>query len=270
MGIDEFFNIFLEELKSNPDLRSYYRFLNDKNLFEFRKAYFTQRLNYIDKEVRNSNGKIFDVGCGYGTTGIFLALNGYKVFGSTLEFYYAHIMKRFEFWKNHGYSGGFEVAYENLFDSPPAADSFGVVIAQDVLHHLEPLDEAMDILSNCLTSGGKLIACEENGSNLINNTRLFLKRGNKKVIEVYDEKLGKSFLLGNENIRSLKRWTRELIDKKLAIRDDSIEYIRFYFPPRYKRKPVPDLINKEQIIWRKNPLLKEYFFHGVNFTAEKL
>jgi hypothetical protein len=57
--------------------------------FEFRKSYVTQRLHYILDHLPTPDAAIWDCGCGYGTTAIFLALNGYKVHGTTLEFYFS-------------------------------------------------------------------------------------------------------------------------------------------------------------------------------------
>lgn len=269
MTVDEFFDIFLEELELHPELRDYYRFLNNESLFEFRKAYFVQRLQYVVDHINDPSQRIFDIGCGYGTTGIFLALNGYQVYGTTIEFYYEQIAKRFEFWSKYGKLDGFTVAYENLFDQPPAKDDYDVVIVQDVLHHLEPLDQALDLIQNTLQTGGKLIACEENGHNLLNSARLFLKRGNKRVKEIYDEKLQKNILIGDENIRSIEQWTKELGKHHMQIDENSIQYVRLFPPSTAKKKGVAALIAQEQKIWKRNSLTKKYLFHGVNFVAEK-
>lgn len=180
MQTEEFFNIFLSELESSEELRGYYRFLNKRSLFEYRKAYFCQRLDYIYNNIADKSSKILDIGCGYGTTGIFLALNGYSVYGTTLEYYYEHISKRMEFWKKYGETGSFTVRYENLFDDPPGSLMYDIIILQDVLHHLEPLDNALRIIKNSLKMDGKLIVCEENGNNIFNNLRLFLRRGNQE------------------------------------------------------------------------------------------
>ncbi len=269
MTVEEFFDIFLEELRERPELRSYYRFLNSDSLFEFRKAYFVQRLQYVYDHIGSKENRILDIGCGYGTTGFFLALNGYRVHGTTIEFYYEQIEKRFRFWSQRGDVSGFSVAYENLFDNPPAGESFDRIIVQDVLHHLEPLDRALEIISATLKPGGKLIACEENGDNLMNSARLFLKRGNKRVKEIYDEKLDKNILIGDENIRSIEQWQKELSAKGLMPEEESIQYVRLYPPNIARKKGVEELIKKEQEIWRKNALAKKYFFHGVNFVAVK-
>ncbi len=267
MKAEEFFNIFLDELKQNDKLKGYYRFLNDPKLFEFRKAYFLQRLKYIERQISDTSKKVFDIGCGYGTTGIFLALNGFEVYGNTLEFYYDQIQNRLIFWNQYGSTESFTFSYENLFDSPPPEKSVDYIIVQDVLHHLEPLDTAINIIYTTLKPGGKLIACEENGLNLMNRTRLFMKRGNKRIIKIYDDKLEKEILLGNENIRSLTQWEKELSKYNLEIDKKETEYIRYFFPGKYKSKNMQDIRQSEQHIWKKSKIKRDYFFHGINFTA---
>lgn len=269
MTIEDFFELFLDELRQNSELRSYYRFLNNEALFDYRKAYFIQRLQYINTRLSDKSAKIFDIGCGYGTTAIYLTLNGYRVHGTTLEFYFEQIAKRRDYWQRFGSLDGFTVAYENLFDNPPPGDSFDVIIAQDVLHHLEPLNKGLAIIRNSMKKSGLLIACEENGNNLVNSTRLFIKRGNRKVIRMFDDKLDKEILIGNENIRSLRKWTREMIRQNLKINEKDIEYVRLFPPFKYKRTGTDGVIASEQKLWKRHPMLREYFYHGVNFTVSK-
>jgi 2-polyprenyl-3-methyl-5-hydroxy-6-metoxy-1,4-benzoquinol methylase len=270
MTVEEFFNLLLEELKQSPQLKGYYRFLNDPSFFYFRKAYFCQRLQYIfDQIPKDKNVKIFDIGCGYGTTAIFLVLNGYSVTGGTLEYYFEQINTRKIYWSKHGSLNNLEIKYENFYDNPLLKNTYNIVIAQDVLHHLEPIDEALKIISESLVSGGKLIACEENGNNVLNRIRLFLKRGNKKIIEFNDDKLGKKILMGNENIRNQKKWTSKISDAGLCMDEKSIQYIRLFFPRKYRRKDNAEIIKREQQIWPKNSFAKNFLFHGLNFVAVK-
>ena len=42
--VEVFFNLFIEELKQNENLRTYYKFLNNPSDLEFRKAYFCQEI----------------------------------------------------------------------------------------------------------------------------------------------------------------------------------------------------------------------------------
>ena len=269
MTVERFFELFLLELKSNSKLRTYYRFLNNMSRFEFRKAYFQQRLQYIIDNIPDKSVDVWDCGCGYGTTGLFLAMNGIKSQGTTLEFYHKEIAERLNFWTQYGDTSLFSYSYENLFDALPADASKDLVILQDTLHHLEPLEKAVQILNRVLRKEGKLIVVEENGNNIIQNLKLFLRRGNKKIIEVYDEKLQKKFLLGNENIRSLKQWKSELSKESFIVNDSKTEYIRVFPPFLFNNQNTESIVGKEQIISKTKPFLKEYFFFGINFIAEK-
>ncbi|MBC6990076.1 class I SAM-dependent methyltransferase [Hymenobacter sp. BT491] len=269
MTVDQFFALFLDELRSNPKLTSYYKFLANPASFEFRKVYVTQRLHYILDRLPNTEAAIWDCGCGYGTTAIFLALNGYKVHGTTLEFYFEHIPERLRYWSQFGDVSGFTYSYENLFDSPPAPASYDHIIIQDTLHHLEPLQDALRIFREALRPAGTLIIVEENGGNVVQNTKLYLRRGNKRIIEIHDPQLDKKILLGNENIRNLATWRRELARQGLHIYPADVQYIRLFPPFMFKDDNAQQLVERENKLWRRNSFLKENLFFGLNFTAGK-
>ncbi|RZK17255.1 MAG: class I SAM-dependent methyltransferase [Hymenobacter sp.] len=269
MTVNEFFDLFLDELRSNPQLTSYYKMLANPASFEFRKAYVVQRLHYILGHLPDTNAAIWDCGCGYGTTAIFLALNGYKVHGTTLEFYYEHLEKRLAYWAQFGDVSGFTYSYENLFDSPPPPAAHDHIIIQDTLHHLEPLQDALRIFREALRPAGNLIIVEENGGNVVQNLKLYLRRGNKRIITIYDEQLKKNILIGNENIRNLATWRRELARQGLHIPAPEVQYIRFFPPFLFKADNVPQLVARENRLWRTSALLKENLFFGLSFIATK-
>ena len=217
--IENFFIKFLKELETQPSLWSYYKFHSDSKSFDFRKAYFCQRLEYISKAIQKKDSITWDLGCGYGTTALFLALNGFKIHGTTLEFYFKEIPKRFEYWSQFGDVSGFTFDYEDLFEPAVEHPKFDYIIVQDTLHHLEPLTDALKILHDHLNDDGEMIVIEENGANLIQSLKLYKQRGNKRIIEFYDERLKKTILLGNENIRSLAAWKEEFLLQDLKILD---------------------------------------------------
>ncbi len=268
MEVELFFKNLLAEVEANPSLQGYYRFLESDSRFEFRKAYFCQRLQYIKDRVQ-ADMRIWDCGCGYGTTGLFLAMNGIKSHGTTLEFYYKEISARMEYWRQFGKADLFSASYENLFDSPPDHSSCDAIIIQDTLHHLEPLQQALQILKNAMANDGVMIAVEENGSNVIQNAKLFLRRGNKRIIEIWDEQLQKHILLGNENIKSLQEWDRQLQHAGMRIVKTETQFIRVLPPSYFNTHNVVKRIEQEQRIWKKYPLLRDHFFFGINFIAVK-
>lgn len=269
MDIEKFFELLLKEIELNKSLQNLYRFLKNRKSFYFRKAYYMQRLEYIKNNITNKDASIWDCGCGYGTTGIFLALNGYNIYGTTVEYFYDQIPERFKYWNKFGDISRFGVSYQNLFDPPFFKDRFDYVITQDVLHHLEPNDLALQIIKDGLRDKGTLIVCEENGNNLINNFKLYLRRGNKRIIDIYDEKLKKNIKLGNENIQSLKSWRIKLKKAGLVINEKSIEYIRLFPPFFFSKNNYRRILERENKIWENNKAAREFLFFGINFTVNK-
>lgn len=269
MTVEAFFDLFLEELKINTSLQYYYLYHQNPDKLYFRKAYFCQRLQYIYDHVKDNSGKIWDCGCGFGTTGIFLALNGIKSHGTTLEHYIKDIPNRLAYYEKFGDVEGFSYSYEDLFTQAPPSGSYDTIIIQDTLHHLEPINEALGILNQSLRKDGKMIVVEENGSNIIQQIKLFKYRGNKRIIEIYDERLGKNILLGNENIRSLKTWKRLMSAHQFEIDEASVHYVRYFLLRKFTADNINQLIDIEQSIWKKSSLKKNYFFFGLNFIAQK-
>jgi Methyltransferase domain. len=271
MELDIFFQEFYKELEQNPNLYPYYK-LNHGSIGrqQFRKAYFKQRLEYIDYHIdKSSQPAILDCGCGYGTTCLYLAMNGIKTKGTTLEYYYDHIESRKKYWSQYGDSSLFSYVYENLFDNPPASESLDYIILQDTLHHIEPIKEGLQLFYNALKKGGKLILIDINGNALMESLIFFLKRGNKRVIEFYDEKLQKNITMGNENFRSEKGWRTLFEEAGFKIDEESINYIRLFLPLSYNANNLQQIIEKEQRIVQKYPLLKKYGFFGLNMVVEK-
>jgi 2-polyprenyl-3-methyl-5-hydroxy-6-metoxy-1,4-benzoquinol methylase len=269
MDIQIFLELFLKELEENPDLRGYFRLLNHDSMFLWRKAYVEQRLTYVNDQLGAAPGKVWDVGCGYGTTAIFLALSGYEVMGNTLEFYYDTIGKRLEYWSRYGNLDHLRIDYANLFDMPVAEGLYDAVIAQDTLHHLEPIQDAVNIIQSSLKPGGRLVATEENGNNVFINLKNLSIRGFKRVTEYYDERLGKTVLMGNENARSLHSWREILSRSNLFLVSDEVDYIRILPPGCYTRNGYKNQMAWERRTGKNLKLLRELLFFGINFTALK-
>ncbi len=274
MSPEQFFDLLLKELEVHTEMQPYYKFLGKKSSWHFRRNYFLQRLRYIkqhmvDPQKQGGSISIWDCGCGYGTTCLFLAMNGIKTYGTTLEFYYDTVQKRMEYWKQYGDTSLFTCTYENLFDNRPAPATYDWIIVQDTLHHLEPINDALQIFNNSLKKNGKVLSIEENGSNVIQRLKLYKYRGNKRIITIYDEKLQKDILIGNENIRSLASWQRLFEHNGFSVLKDSVQYIRYYLPFRYRYSDPELLLEKEHRIQSSPGLRREYLFFGLNFIAEK-
>ena len=269
MTPEHFFELFLKELEQREEMHRYYKFLGKASSFHFRKNYFLERLRYIDRHIKDPSQQVWDCGSGYGTTGLFLAMNGIRVHGTTLEFYYESVAKRYAYWKQFGNADLFTCSYENLFDNPPQPASYDTIIVQDTLHHLEPINDALHIFHQALKPGGRLVAIEENGNNVIQNLKLYKYRGNKRIIKQWDEKLQKDILIGNENIRSLAAWSELFAHNHFHIEKDSVQYVRYYLPFRYQNADPEKLLRREVELQHKSRFRREYFFFGPNFVAEK-
>ena len=271
MQKEVFFEHLCEELRQNRGLYPYYK-LTDGSLSQqqFRKAYFIQRLAYLDQHIDLSkHPKIWDCGCGYGTTGFYFAMKGQPVYGTTLEYYPEQWEARRQFWNQFGDTSLCTFQYANLFDQEIEAGSFDYIILQDTLHHIEPLDEALPLFRNALKPDGKLILIEENGGGWIKTAMLFAQRGTKRVISIYDDTLKKQVLMGNENIRSEKEWRKHFEKAGFRMDEDSLQYIRFLPSWRFNMENMTKNIEKEQEIWKKNAFLRHHFFWGINMMWGK-
>lgn len=269
MKLDEFFTLFEAELRTNDELTGYHRMVNSEKLYEFRKAYIKQRMQYVADSVTKEGAEIWDVGCGFGTTSILLTLMGHKVTGTTLEYYYESISKRLDYWKQYGDLSNLSFAYENIFTQKHEENKFDYVVAQDTLHHLEPFGDAVQIIYKSLKKGGKLIAVEENGDNIVNNIKNFKRRGNKRITTIYDDKLDQEISFGDENTRNLTEWKKEFSIVPFSFEKDSIEYVRYYWPKAYKKRSSEEILAMEKELWPKSPLKRKYLFFGLNFRVKK-
>ena len=275
ISVKEFFDLFIEEIGNNPELQKYYKFPKSPGWYGLRKSYFCKRLEYIYSKVgemmqSKEDFRVWDCGCGFGTTSIFLALNGIRVHGTTIgELYMQGIEKRKEFWCKYGDIDSFTASYEYLPDSYQAASSYDAIIIQDTLHHLEPLQEILEILYKILKPDGKLIVLEANGKNIIHMARNYLRRGNRRIIERHDERLNKTILYGNENCRGTDVWRKEFMKKGFQI-DTNVEYIKFLPPCVYTKENMDEIYNFEQQVAQKFSRMKEFFFFGLNFTVSKV
>ncbi len=283
MTVEQFFDLFFEELKTRDKLREYYKFHDDAAKLPFRKAYFCQRLQYVFDQIQSTRPlglqssnppilpslNIWDCGCGYATTQIFLALNGIPTRGTTLEFYFKEIPSRLDYWSKYGDMSLVKVSYEDVFATEVRENSEDFIIVQDTLHHLEPLQDSLSIFYRTLRPGGKLIAIEENGNNLIQRMKLYKYRGSNRIIEYYDEGLGRKVMMGNENIRPYATWRAEFIKAGFEMEEDNLNYVRLFPPNFFQRKMPAQVVQREQELWQKYGLLREYFFFGVNFVAVK-
>jgi 2-polyprenyl-3-methyl-5-hydroxy-6-metoxy-1,4-benzoquinol methylase len=269
MTVDVFFTHFEDELKLNPKLTDYHRVINSPKLYHFRKAYISQRMKYVVSQIDKPGAKIWDVGCGFGTTSILLALNGYEVVGTTLEYYYDEIQERLKYWSQFGDLSKLSFEYKNIFDEAPEKESFDYIVAQDTLHHLEPFADAVKIFYDVLKPGGKIVVTEENDNNIICSVKRFKQRGFKRIKTIYDERLQKDILIGDENTRTLKQWRKEFSIKPFKFDESSLDYVRYYLPKKYDGTNTEEIRAAERKLWKESRWKREYMFFGINFSILK-
>ncbi|MGE5432797.1 MAG: class I SAM-dependent methyltransferase [Syntrophomonadaceae bacterium] len=275
MDPKQYFEIFEKEVTSYDSensfgIKNYYKFSRRGAFYFWRKAYLLQRLEYIYSNIVKGSDKsirVWDVGCGYGTSSLFLAMNGIRSVGLTLEYYHNLIPLRKNFWKEYGNTDLFEVMVENLYEVNQEKNHFDFILVQDTLHHLEPIDQAMQIFSKSLKDNGQIIIVDDNGNNIMQRAKLYMMRGNKRIIDYYDENLKRKIPFGNENVRSFKQW-KEIFERN-GFNISNEEYIRFLPPLFISESNYHKAISIEQKIWRKSGLLKEGFYWGLNFIGSK-
>jgi SAM-dependent methyltransferase len=268
MQPEVFYEHLCEELRENRGLYPYYKLTDGTPSQQlFRKAYFLQRLQYLDRHIDLSKGpKIWDCGCGYGTTGLFFAMKGQPVYGTTLEYYPDQWEKRRQFWSRFGDTSLLTCEYANLFDQPIEEKRYDYIILQDTLHHIEPLDEALPLFRKALKPDGKLLLIEENGGCWFKSAMLFAQRGRKRIITVHDDVLGKDVLMGNENIRPEKEWRKHFEKAGFRRDEESLQYIRCLPSFVFDEKNYEKNIEREQRIWKKSAFLRNHFYWGVNVS----
>lgn len=268
MNVPEFLDHLVAELEVNPDLRSYYRLLEHPARFHWRKAYLEQRLQFVERQLGTQPKTLLDVGCGYGSTAIFACLNGHRVKGTTLEFYFEQIQRRRAYWERFGDLSGMEVVYENLFDGAPEPNTYDHIIVQDTLHHLEPIGEACARLFTKLKPGGSLIVVEENGCHPFIRAKNFATRGFNRVGEIWDERLGKMIPFGNENARGRTKWQRILRNAGFEVAGET-EVVRMLPPGCFSQDNYSKRIFTEQRLAQRAGLMRDFLFFGINFIAVK-
>ncbi|GHV06870.1 hypothetical protein FACS189485_16140 [Spirochaetia bacterium] len=226
-------------------------------------------MRYISQNITDPGSRVWDCGSGYGTSDIFLAMNGINVNGTTIENYADLNKERFRYWEKFGDISLYTCSTEYFFDKLPDAESYDIILVQDTLHHLEPINQALEIFYTTLKHKGKVVSIEQNGDCLISKLQQFRRRGNRKIINYYDDELKKNIMMGDENFRGVKEWTGLFNEVGFFIEEKSIDYIRYFLPFSYNEKNAEKLLEKELIIKKRSSLIRKYFFFGLNFMAIK-
>jgi SAM-dependent methyltransferase len=269
MKVSDFLDLFIRELSLNKKLNEYYRLNPGDSRFLFRKAYIEQRLEYLNRHLPAGPCQIWDAGCGFATASIFMALNGHIVRGTTLEYYYKEINGRLEYWSPYEGIKNLYVEYEDIFAGNRKKGEYDIILLQDTLHHLEPVDKAAVIFRDALKKGGKLVVIEENGDGIFIRGKNLLSRGLSRKSEYYDGVLGRSVILANEQPRSIEEWEEIFKDAGFGDGLSDPEYIRLLPPFAFSQANYSKTLETERELAEFSGLLRKYFFFGINFTVRK-
>jgi SAM-dependent methyltransferase len=253
----------------------YYRGLRDASKvsqIRFRALFFAMRIQPVLTFVRefvSTNGHpplILDLGSGIGLESLLLSLAGASVHGvdgwlpmvEQAQARQSRYEERFELNLDLHYT------YENIFKFNPGV-TYDAVYSSATLHHIEPIDEAIQRITDLIEPGGLFFLSDENGYSPIQQLAVQKKIGwikPRKYLRT-DPDTGEKFLYGNENIRFPVRW--RILIRQAGLEPRSIKYCRFIPPVDW---PVEKLLQAERMI-RNMPLIGPISAIGFMLISEK-
>lgn len=151
---------------------------------------------------------ILDYGAGYGMDSIYLSYCGYKVVFYEISPDHVNIFSGLRaVWEREMGKIAIDpvLAHPGRDENLPPVDA---IMMDEVAHHIEPTEELFQRCARILPPKGKLFLLEPNALNPLVQAYFFRVRGFKTVVPLVDERTGKTYLYGNEHIRSRGRWDR--------------------------------------------------------------
>jgi 2-polyprenyl-3-methyl-5-hydroxy-6-metoxy-1,4-benzoquinol methylase len=133
--------------------KPYYSYTNYKDVEDFK------RLDFIVDAIKNlkkSDIKILDIGCGNGNISLALGSLGYSVTGVDIDSTSIENARKINNFKNVQ----FKVLDANAFD---VKDEFDAIVCSEVLEHLENPSELVQSIFSILKKDGILVATVPNG-----------------------------------------------------------------------------------------------------------
>jgi 2-polyprenyl-3-methyl-5-hydroxy-6-metoxy-1,4-benzoquinol methylase len=134
-------------------IKSYYSYTNYKDVEDFK------RLDFIVDAIKNlkqSDIKILDIGCGNGNISLALGSLGYSVTGVDIDSTSIENARKINSFKNVQ----FNVLDANAFN---VKDEFDAIVCSEVLEHLENPSELVQSIFSILKKDGILVATVPNG-----------------------------------------------------------------------------------------------------------
>jgi len=149
--------------------------------------------------------RVLDLGCGYGETSIYLALQGAQV--AAVDLSPEMIRRTEELARKYRVEGSVTTSVQNAEGLSFEDECFDVVYGQDVLHHTR-LDKSIPEIHRVLRKGGKGCFSEPLGHNWIIN---FFRRISPEI-RTEDE-----HPLILRDIRSFRKWFRNVQHKEFHL-----------------------------------------------------
>ena len=123
-------------------------------------------LNKFYSLIGNVKGKnILDIGCGNGDTSVKLALLGAKV--TAIDTSNTAIRNTYELAKYNDVISSVEIIQMNAMEINTISQSFDLVTGSFILHHIEPFNKFVEILTPIIRDGGRAVFLENSARNKI-------------------------------------------------------------------------------------------------------
>lgn len=268
-----------EEFRSIPHdwdvFTRYYRGLLDPtkvSQIRFKSLFFSMRLQpiltYVQEftQVHGCPPHILDLGAGFGLESLLICLVGACVHGidSSLSMV-EHARKRVSrYQESHQLNLDLRYDCVNIFNFPQDKP-YDAIYCSATLHHIEPVAQAIRIISDLLKPGGYFFLSDENGfspvQQLVVQKRIGWMRPRKYIKS--DPGTGERFVYGNENIRSLYGW-KHLVERT-DMQPEAVKYCRFLPPVDW---PVERLVRFERKV-RNIPMLTQLWAIGFTLLSRK-
>ncbi len=197
-------------------------------------SFCRDKKSYIADNIRVSNKKILDVGCGDGEFSSLLVKNNNEIFGVDISDTAVKIAQ----------SRGIRAEYCDINGGLPFEDNlFDIVLLFDVLEHIFDPSFILRQTQRVLKPGGVLYCCVPNASFIVNRL-YFLLTGHFKDFTALTQKIVPDMFF-SEHIRF---FSPDIIKTLLKQNNFTIKKIFYWFPTYFQNPPYNKLILFGKII----------------------
>lgn len=203
-----------------------------------------------------SKGRVLEVGSGFGTELLYLALQGVEVKGIEVNSEWVNISrKRQKILEEEVGPVPAEVIHVNIMELDGQYD---VIWMKETFHHLEPRKDVVAKLADCLAPGGVIIIEEPNAWNPLIQAQYLKIRGFNTIVEKTDPNTGEKYIYGNE--RLLTPLQLSCLFKHHQIKG-SVEYLRLLPTKLAHLKYLTGLARFIEGLTRGSRILLPFYVH---------